>query len=436
MSAFTIGILCIVAFLVLLFVGIPVAYDMIVVGSIGVALILQPSSALQVIGADLYKQFSSYTMSVVPLFGLMGYLAHYSGIGDKLFETAYKFVGHRSGGLAIATDVACAGFGAICGSIPATVVTMGSIAYPQMKRFNYHDSLSCGVIAAASGLSILIPPSVTLIIYGIATETSVGQLFAAGIVPGVLLCLLNAIAIVIWVKRDPSIAVKSEPAPWRDRFLALKSGGVIEVIIVFIIAVGGLFIGWFTPTEGGAVGALGMLLVCLAERKIRLKDLIIALSDSVKLSVMVMILLAGATIFGRLFALSRIPNVLGDFVANLDAPKWAIMFVIILIYLVMGCFIDAFSAVLITIPVFFPIVTQTLGYDAIWFCVMMVVVLLMGGLTPPVGMNIFYTKGAIKEARLQDMFKGAMPFLVCEIVLAILLVFFPVLANGLPTLLF
>jgi tripartite ATP-independent transporter DctM subunit len=424
--------LCIVAFLILLFMGIPVAYNMILVGTMGICILRNPISAMQVIGSDLYVSFSSYTMSVVPLFGLMGYLAHYSGIGEKLFTTANKFIGHHSGGLAVATDVACAGFGAICGSVPATIATMGSIAYPQMKRYKYQDSLSCGIIAAGSSLSILIPPSVMLIVYGIATETSVGALFAGGILPGVLLCALYGTAIVIQVKLNPSLAVKSERATWGERGRILFKGGIIEVLIVFFVSIGGLFAGLFTPTEAGAVGAVGMLIVCLVERKITFGSFMRALTDSVKLSAMVMILVASATIFGRLFALSRIPNVLGKAVAEMDAPGWVIMAVIVLIYLVMGCFVDAFSAVLITIPVFFPIVTDTLGYDPIWFCVMMVVVLSMGGLTPPVGMNVFMTKGVIKEAKLQDIFRGVVPFLFCQIVLAALLIFFPQICTWLP----
>jgi tripartite ATP-independent transporter DctM subunit len=432
MSPFAVGLLCIVGFLVLLFMGIPVAYDMILVGTVGICILRNPASAMQIVGSDLYVQFSSYTMSVVPLFGLMGFLAHYSGIGEKLFTTANKFVGHCSGGLAVATDVACAGFGAICGSVPATIATMGSIAYPQMKRYKYHDTLSCGIIAAGSSLSILIPPSVMLIVYGIATETSVGALFAGGILPGILLCLLYGAAIVIRVKLNPSLAAKSERATWKERAQTLFRGGVIEVLIVFIFSIGGLFAGLFTPTEAGAVGAAGMLAVCLIERKINFRDFMLALTDSVKLSAMVMILVAAATIFGRLFALSRIPNVLGSAVAEMDAPAWVIMSVMVLIYFAMGCFVDAFSAVLITIPVFFPIVTDTLGYDPIWFCVMMVVVLSMGGLTPPVGMNVFMTKGVIKEAKMQDIFKGILPFLLCQVILAALLIFFPWICTWLP----
>jgi tripartite ATP-independent transporter DctM subunit len=374
-------------------------------------------------------------MSVVPLFGLMGYLAHYSGIGEKLFTTANKFIGHHSGGLAVATDVACAGFGAICGSVPATIATMGSIAYPQMKRYKYQDSLSCGIIAAGSSLSILIPPSVMLVVYGIATETSVGALFAGGILPGVLLCVLYGIAIVIEVKLNPSLAVKSERATWAERAQVLFKGGIIEVLIVFFVSIGGLFAGLFTPTEAGAVGAVGMLVICLVERKINFNDFMRALTDSVKLSAMVMVLVAASTIFGRLFALSRIPNVLGESVAAMDAPAWVIMAVIVLIYLIIGCFADAFSAVLITIPVFFPIVTNTLGYDPIWFCVMMVVVLSMGALTPPVGMNVFMTKGVIKGAKLQDIFRGIVPFLICQIVLSVLLIFFPWICTWLPKIL-
>ena len=433
MSPLMIGIICIALFMVLLFIGVPVCYNMLIVGFIGVWWIIDFKSAIQVLGSDIYNSFSSYTMSVVPLFGLMGFLANYSGLGARLFDTANKFVGHISGGLAIATNVACAVFGAICGSIPATIATMGSIAYPEMKKHNYHDSLSCGIIAAGSSLSILIPPSVTLIIYGIATETSVGALFAGGIGPGVVLCLFYGIAIVINVKRKPSLAEKSEKASWKERGNALVKGGVIQVVVVFVLSIGGLFFGWFTPTEAGAVGAILMLLVCLIERNISFKQFLQSVGDSVKLSAMVMLLIAGATVFGRLFALSRMPNKLGDLVNAIDAPEWVVMAIIILIYFFLGIIIDEFSAVLITIPIFFPIVTQTLGYNPVWFCVMMVMMLSIGGLSPPVGMNVFYTKGVIKEARLNDMWWGVLPFLICQVALAFLLVFIPEICTAIPS---
>ena len=436
MAVGTIGIICLIIFFILLFMGFPVAFCMIVIGWGGVAAIVGFPQSFAVISGDIYTQFSSYTMTVVPLFALMGYLAHSSGLGDKLFDTAYKFIGHWPGGLAIATDAACAGFGAICGSIPATVATMSSIAYPQMKRYGYKDQLSAGIIAAASGLSVLIPPSVTLIIFGIATETSVGRLFAAGIGPGVALAVFMAIAIIIIVKRNPSLAPKSDAVPWKDRFSALLHGGVLEIIVVFLVSIGGLFLGFFTPTEGGAVGAVGMLIVCLIQRTLKWKDFIESLSASVKLSAMVMVLLAGASIFSRMFALSRIPNSLGNWVESLVLPDWAIMTVIIFIYLILGLIMEEFAAVIITIPIFFPIVTQTLGYGAEWFCVVMVIVMLMGALSPPIGMNVFYTIGAIKNLRLQDVFRGVIPFLICELILALIMVFFPSLATFIPDLIY
>jgi tripartite ATP-independent transporter DctM subunit len=432
MDPFTIGILCLIAFLALMFIGLPVAFSMLATGIIGLIMLRSPTAAFQVVASDLFQNFSSYTLSVAPLFGLMGFLASYSGIGSSLFNAADKFIGHVRGGISSATQIACAVFGAICGSIPATIATMSSVAYPEMKKRNYAPSLSTASIAAGSSLSVLIPPSSTFIVYGIAAEESIGRLFISGIIPGLILMLLYIAAIYLVVRRNPKYAPLAPRASWKERFVSLRAGGLIEVIIIFLLSIGGMFAGWFTPTEGASVGAMGILIIGLIERKINFKKLKESLFASTKLAAMVFILIACASIFGRMFTLSGIPTMLAKFVLGLDVAPWIIVAVIIAIYFILGMFVDALSMILITIPIFYPIVVTTLGYDPVWFGVVIVLVLALGGLTPPVGMNVFVMKGYAKEVPLMTIFSGVWPFVVATLICLAIIVTFPELALFLP----
>ncbi|MCL1828753.1 MAG: TRAP transporter large permease [Oscillospiraceae bacterium] len=436
MNPTMVGIVGLMVFVVLLFTGLPVGLSMMFMGTAGVVVLRGTRAAFQIVVGDILTQFSSYTICVVPLFSLMGYLASYSGVGEGLFRLAHKFIGHFDGGLALATQAACALFGAICGSMPATVATFGSIAYPEMKRFNYDDSLSTASIAAGSSLAVLIPPSMWFIIYGTATENSVGRLFLAGVPAGLLQMVLYMLTITFMVGRKPHLAPKSPKATWRDRFGTLLKGGLTEVIFVFLLSMGGLFAGWFTPTEAGAVGAGGMLFVTAIRRKINLKKLRSALKESVRLSAMIYLLLAGATIYGRFFALSGIPGRLGNFVTGMSIPPWSVLTVIILIYLVLGCFIDAMPMLLLTIPIFYPIICGTLGYDPIWYGVVIVVVIAMGSITPPVGVNVFILKGVIREVPLKTMFSGVWPFVIANVVMCLILIFIPQIVTFLPNLVY
>lgn len=435
MSPIIITFIALIGFLAFMFFGLPVPISMLLFSVLGISLIKSPSAAFQAVSSEIFLNFSSYTLTVAPMFGLMGFLASYSGIGESLFNVIEKFIGHKRGGIASAVQIACAGFGAICGSIPATMGTMVTVALPEMEKRKYDMSLSTSAIVAGAGLAVLIPPSFTMIVYGAASEQSIGRLFIAGIFPGLLLMVFQIIAVWLIVKRRPEMALISEKATWKERFVAIKRGGLIEIVIIFLLAIGGMFIGWFTPTEAASVGAIGMLLVGIVEKRINLSKLIKSLLASCRLAAVVFFMLSCGALFGRLFALSRIPSMLANFVAGLDTPAWFILAAIIFIYFIMGMFIDGISIILITIPIFSPILSS-LGYDGIWYGVILVLVLILGGLTPPVGINVFYMKGFCKDVSLQTIFKGVWPFVGCTLAAIIVITIFPGIATWLPTILY
>lgn len=431
MSEVNIGVLGIVGFFALLFLRMPIAFSMAIIGFIGLSILTSPSAALSVVAKEFYSNFSSYTLSVVPMFILMGFLAFYSGIGSKLYYFAYKLVGHFPGGLAIATQVTCGLFGAVSGSNTATAATIGAISIPEMKKYKYDDSLSTGGVAAGGALGILIPPSVTFIIYGIATEQSIGKLFIAGIIPGILLMLLYILTIVILVTRNPKLGPPGPKSNWGERFKALK-GGLLEAFIVFIISLGGLYIGWFTPTEAGAVGAVSVLGISLIQKHMGWKEIKDSLADTTRITAMIMLLLAGAIVFGRFMTLSQIPTELANWASSFPYPPFVVMGIILIIYLILGFFIDALALILLTIPVFYPIAVTTLGYDPIWFGVIITLVVAAGIITPPVGVNVFIIKGVAKDVPLETIFKGIWPFFFALIVCILLLLIFPQIVTFLP----
>lgn len=434
MSGQIIGLLGTLMVIVLMFLRVPVAFSMLTVAYFGMAIMIGFKPALSAIGTDLYTNFSSYTMSVIPLFGLMGYLASYSGLGTKLFNLGDKAVGHVKGGLCMAVQIACAIFGAICGSNSATVATIGSIAYPEMKKLGYQDSLSTSSVASGASLSLLIPPSVTFIVYGIATEVSIGKLFISGILPGVLLMVLFMIVGYISVSLKPELAPIKPKASRKERLSALTDGGVLEVLIVFFVSIGGIFFGWFTATEAGAIGATGMMLVCFFSKKLTWRVLKKALLESAKLTATVFLLVASATVFSRFFALSRIPTFLGNLVAGLNVNKWVIFAVVLFIYLILGMFIDALAMILLTIPVFYPIIVTGLGYDPIWFGVLIVMVLSMASITPPIGLNVFVMQSVTRDVPIFTIYKGVWGYVAAIVVACGLLIAFPAIATFLPSL--
>ncbi|MDD3023640.1 MAG: TRAP transporter large permease [Syntrophomonadaceae bacterium] len=434
MSSLAIGLLGLLAFLALIMIRMPIAYAMALVGFVGFTYMTTFSAALDMVAKELISTFSSYSLSVIAMFAWMGFLAFYSGIGTKLYIFAYKLIGHWPGGLAIATQAACAIFGAICGSNTATAATMGAIALPEMKKYNYDTSLATASVAAGGVLGVLIPPSVIFIVYGMATEQSIGSLFIAGIVPGILLMVLYQLTIYILTKRNPQLGPPGPRSNWRERLNALKNG-LGEVLVIFSLSMGGLFKGWFTPTEAGAIGAFGVLAVALISRSITWEGFKKSLYDTTRTTAMIMLLIAGSVIFGRFMAVSRVPFELATWTGALDLPNFVVMAVILLIYLVLGCFIDALAMILLTIPIFYPIAINTLGYDPIWFGVVIVLCVAMGVITPPVGMNVYIIKGVAPDVPLETIFKGIWPFLGAIVVCLAILIAFPAISTFLPNLL-
>lgn len=432
MSGTVIGLLGVLAFFVLIILRMPIALAMAVVGFVGLCVLMSPAAALSLVASTLYDNFASYTLSVVPMFILMGLFAYHSGIGSSLYQFAYKLVGHLPGGLAIATQVTCGLFGAVSGSNTATAATIGTIAIPEMKKYGYDDALSTASIAAGGALGVLIPPSVIFIVYGIATEQSIGQLFISGILPGILLMILYCLTIMFLVWRKPELGPPGPRSTWGETFAALR-GGLIEVFIIFAITLGGLYLGWFTPTEAGAVGAALVLIICLLEKRLGWQGIRASLTETTRTTAMIMFLVAGAIIFSQFMAVSRIPFQVADWTGNLPLPPFVIMAIIILIYLILGFFIDALAMILLTIPVFYPIVLE-LNYDPIWFGVIIVLVCAAGVITPPVGVNVYIIKGVAKDVPIETIFRGIWPFLIALIICIIILFIFPQIATYLPSL--
>jgi len=428
MNPLIVGIIFIFLFLILLFLRVPIAYAMLAVGFFGVAVLTRFSTAFNLVTMNFYSEFSKYTMIVVPMYVWMGFLAYESGIGSRLYNFADKLLGHLPGGLAMATQAASALFGAICGSTTATAATMGAIAIPEMNKYKYDVSLSTASVAAGGVLGILIPPSVVFIVYGIATEQSISKLFKAGIIPGILLTLLYILAIYILTLRNPDIAPKGEKSTFQEKIKALR-GGLWEVILIFSFSLGGMFVGWFTPSEAGSIGAGGVLLITILEKSLSWEGFKKSLVKTTETVAMIMLLLVGATVFGRFLALSTIPFKLAEWAGNLPLPPFAIMLVIIFIYLVLGMFIDALAMILLTIPIFYPVVVNVLGYDPIWFGVIIVLVGGMGNITPPVGMNVYIIKGVTKDVELEQIFNGVWPFVFAIISCILILIAFPSLVT-------
>jgi len=430
MSPATAGIIGIGLLILLFLLRMPVAFAMALVGLVGFAYLATPGAALGLLGRDIFDSFSSYPLSVIPMFILMGTFAFASGISQRLYKTTYTWVGQLRGGLTIATVFACAGFGAICGSSTATAATMGKIALPEMKKYNYDDTLATGTVAAAGTLGILIPPSTVLLIYGILTESSIGKLFIAGILPGILLSIFFAATVALLCWRNPAIGPPGAPTSWREKLRATT--GIMPALILFLLAIGGLFLGWFSPTQAGAIGAGGALIIGLARRQLSWRTFIEAGKEGLRTSCMVIFIITGAVIFGHFMAVSRIPFMLADWLGRLPIHPMAVMAVIVFIYFIGGFFMDAMGLIVVTIPIFFPIVMK-LGFDPIWFGVIIVLVGEMGVITPPVGVNVFVIKGISPDVPLERIFKGIFPFLGALIIVTVILMIFPQIATFLPS---
>jgi C4-dicarboxylate transporter DctM subunit len=431
MSVTTIGIIGIIVLIFLLFSRMPVGFVMGFLGFLGFCYVVNVNAGLSLIARDAFEIFSSYGLTVVPLFVLMGQVAFHSGISRRLYDSAYVVMGSRKGGLAMATVAACAGFSAISGSTNATAATMATVTLPEMRRFKYDMSLATGTVAAAGSLGILIPPSVVFIVYGILTEQSIGKLFAAGIFPGILLSILFILVIYVRVRRNPSLAPAGPKTELREKIRSFA--GVLETLVIFLMVMGGIFFGIFTPTEAASAGAFLTILLSLVRKQLSWQGFVQSLADTTRISCMVMIIVMGAVIFGHFMAVTRLPYDLAAWVGSLPLPRHAVMMVIVLVYLMGGCFMDALAMIMLTIPIFFPVAT-TLGFDPIWFGVVIVLIGEMGVVTPPVGVNVYVVFGVAKDVPLEEIFKGVLPMVLALLICNIILLIFPQIALFLPSL--
>ena len=426
----TVGILGVLLVFALLFIGMPIAFALMLTGFLGISYLSSVDAALPVVARTVYEVSSYYPYTVIPLFIVMGGFAGSSGLTRDMYGAFDKWFRRLPGGLGIATIGACAGFAAVSGSSVATAATMGTVALPEMKRYGYADSLATGSVAAGGTLGFLIPPSIGFVVFGMLTEQSIGKLLVAGMLPGILLAVGYAATIVVMVKLRPALApVSSELITWSDRLSALR--GVWEPLLLFLIVMGGIYAGFFTPTEAGAVGATVLLLVALVKGKLTWSNLIEALLEAVRISVMVLVLVAGANVFSYFLALSTIPMQVASWAAELEVSRYMIHVVIILIYLFLGCFLDAISMMVLTMPVIYPVILA-LHFDPIWFGVIAVLMMEAGLITPPMGLNIFTVAGVSHGVAVETIFKGVAPFLLAVFLVVALITFFPGIALVLP----
>ena len=420
-----------VVLVVLLLLRVPVGFSMVIVGTFGFSFYASFEGTMSMVGRLAFDTARSSELSVIPLFVLMGNFITRAGLSSELYNAAYAWIGHRRGGLAMATIISCGGFSAVCGSSLATAATMAKVAMPPMRRFGYADSLATGAVAAGGTLGILIPPSVILVIYGILTSTDIGALFIAGIIPGILGIVGYNIAISIVTRIKPELGPPGERTPWSERWKSL--GQVWGVLVLFIVVIGGIYVGLFTPTESAGVGATGGFFFALARRRLTWRILVNLLADSVQTTVMIFFVLIGALIFSNLINETGMPETLATWVTEIDAQPVMVIAAILLIYVLLGSVLDSMAMILLTIPVFFPIVLG-LELDPIWFGILVVVVSEISLISPPVGMNIFVLNTVLPEVSTATIFRGVTPFWMIDLVRLTLLVMFPQLSLFLPML--
>lgn len=429
MSPETTGLIGLILLVVLLFFRMWIGAAMAMVGFLGYAYLMGIKPAFGVISQIPFTTVGWYPMSTVPLFILMGVILFNSEVGAALYETAYNWVGQLRGGLAMSTVVACALFASITGVSAPAIVTMGKVAVPEMRKRKYDDKLATGSIVSAGTLAFLIPPSMAFIIYGILTEQSIGVLFMAGFLPGVMLTALLIGTIVVITRRRPEAGPPGPKTSFKAKIVSLK--GTWHTILLFLIVLGGIYGGIFTPTEAGAIGAFGAIMITALSGRLTPKGFFSSLLEAAQTTAMVFLLIIGAYILMKFLAVSKLPFVLSEQVAGLPLPRMVIFAGIVLLYIILGMFLDIFSAVIITIPVIYPLILA-LGFDPIWFGVIVVIVCEMGLITPPVGLDVFVLSGAI-DVPLFTIFRGVVPFLVAMIIGIILLAAFPQIALFLPS---
>ncbi len=431
MSDVMVGLLGLASLLVLFLTGIELGFAMALVGFIGFSIIVTPQAAMNLLAKDIFDVFASYGFTVIPLFILMGQIAFNAGIAKRLYNASYKFIGHIPGGLAMATVAGATAFKAICGSSPATAATFASVAVPEMDRYHYDKRLSTGIVASVGTLGVLMPPSVTLVVFGIITGLSIGKLFLAGLIPGLMIASFFILTIYGWCKINPRLGPPGERSTWRERFASLPEIGL--VVLIFLMMIVGLMKGLFTPTEAGSVGTGLVLLLSILRRDLDLKGFLKSVSESLRTACMVLMLIAGSTILGHFLAVTKIPMIAAEWVSGLSLNKYAIMVIISLIYQTGGSFIDDLAFMILATPIFYPVIMK-LGFDPIWFGIIIAITVMIGVVIPPVAMNVFVVKN-ITKVPFNVIYKGVYPFLISLVACAALLFLFPQLATFLPNLL-
>jgi C4-dicarboxylate transporter, DctM subunit len=428
MNEITVGIIALGIILLLFLTGIELGFAMILMGFLGFGYLISWNAALNLLAKDFFDVLNTYGFTVIPLFILMGQVAFNSGIAKRLFGAAHKFIGHVPGGLAMATVAGATAFKSICGSSPATAATFALVAVPEMDRFGYAKKLSTGIVASVGTLGVLLPPSVTLIIFGIITDQSIGRLFLAGIFPGLLVAFFFIVIIYAWAKMNPAIAPKSPKFTWAERLKALPE--VIWVVIIFGLVIGGILKGFFTPTEAGSVGTFLVLVLTFGKGDLNLKGFWKSVVESVRTACMVLMLIAGSTVLGHFIAVTKIPMVAADWIVGLPLAPWIVMCLIGFIYLIGGSFIDDLAFMILATPIFYPAI-EKLGYNPLWFGIMIGVTVMVGVVIPPVAINVFVVK-QITKTPFGVIYSGVYPFLISLLVAAILLFVFPGIATWLP----
>jgi C4-dicarboxylate transporter DctM subunit len=428
MSGPATGLLAIALMIALMFVRVPIGLAMFMTGAVGIAYFVGPTPILANLAGLVYDNFSKYSLSVIPIFLLMGAFASRAGLSGALFRAGQAFLGHRRGGLAMAAIGACAGFGAICGSSVATAATMAQVALPEMKRAGYHPRLTTGTLAAGGTLGILIPPSIVLVIYAILAEQNIAKLFVAAFIPGIIAAITYCIAIAITVRIDPSLAAPVERASPAVRRRALVD--VWPVLLIFLLVIGGMYVGWFTPTEGASVGAVGTGLLAITRGGMRIDGFVAAIQEAAVSAAMIFFIVTGAAVFSAFLAYTQLPQAVASWIAGSGLNPWIVLTLVLLIYLALGCVMDSLSMILLTIPIFFPAIMQLdFGMPpedtAIWFGIIALIVVEVGLITPPVGMNLFVINSMARDVPMIETYRGVLPFIAADIVRTILLVAFP-----------
>jgi len=425
------GIVGLLVVLVMFLTGIELGFAMILMGFLGFGYLISFSAAFNLLAKDMYDVLNSYGFTVIPLFVLMGQVAFNSGIAKRLFDAAHKFIGHIPGGLAMATVGGATIFKAICGSSPATSATFASVAVPEMDRYGYDKRLSTGIVATVGTLGILLPPSVTLILYGIITDQSIGRLFLSGIIPGLIIAALFIAVIYGWCKMNPTIGPKSPKATWKARFKTIPE--VLMVLVIFCLVIGGILGGVFTPTEAGSVGTFLVLVMTFSMRDLNIKGYIRSVAEAIRTATMVLMLIAGSTVLGHFIAVTTIPMVAADWIVSLSMPSWVIVVFIALIYLIGGSFIDDLAFMILATPIFYPAILK-LGYNPMWFGILIGITVMLGVVLPPMAICVFVVK-QITKTPFGVIYAGVYPFLISIVVGGILVFLFPALSTWLPALL-